>query len=137
MTYESHRGTPQEVKEALDRLLREGIKPHAEQIAAIGLAGWIAVVVYDLAPDPETQAFARAMGWDGRTPVFRMSAAVRRRLARSDTVTAAWLSRKPDPDPSRTIARIFVRTGLANFLVNFGPQRGYYFEPGSLDSERV
>jgi hypothetical protein len=124
---------------ALNRLLEEGIKPHARTLAEIAAAGNVAIVVFDLAADDDLlQAAARAAGWDGRTAVFPMARDYKEQLAmEGDAVTAAWLTREPSPDPSSRVLRIFVFTGRATFLVNYVPGRDYSFEPGSLDSERA
>ncbi len=131
---ETRRASPQESEALLRRLLDEGIKPYTDDLAPILVAGDVAIVVFEPAKtDAEMMAALRAMGWDGKTPVFRMSNGYRKRLARnSDAVTAAWLMRR-----AKNVGRLSVWTGRANFLVNFTPGQGYSFEPGSLDSERV
>jgi hypothetical protein len=123
----------------LDRLLNEGIKPHADTLAEISAAGEIAIVVYDLAADdPQVQEAARAAGWDGSTAAFPMARDYRAQLATNgDAVTAAWLLQEPSADPERRVGRVFVFTGHGTLLVNFTPGRGWSFEPGSLDSEHV
>jgi len=113
------------------RLLNEGVKPYAEELAPILAAGKIAIVVFE--PNESAKPVFRAMGWDGKAAVFPMSNAVRERLAKIDTVTAAWVNRKPKP----TVGRLFVCSGIGTLLVNSAPGRGFWIEPGSLESEWV
>jgi hypothetical protein len=75
----------------MNRLLEEGIKPHAEEVARICLEGGIACVVFE--PGPEWQHALRSHGWNGE-PVFALPAKIRERLAKSDHVTKRWVERK-------------------------------------------
>lgn len=117
-------------KEALARLLDVGIKPHTAALAETAAAAGVSVVVFEA--DAAGQKAARAAGWDGKAGAFRMDDAYRLRLAsNSDAVTAAWLRRE---EPG---VRVFVFTEAASLLVNFTEGRGWHFEPGSTDAERV
>ena len=111
----------------LDRLLNEGIKPHAETISPIHLSGGIAVVVYNWHGDDETlEACATGRG----AQAFRLPPRVKNQLRDADHITRAWCDRKGP-------GRLFVLTGRGTFLVNFDPESGgYSFEPGSLDAQK-
>jgi len=116
---------------AFQQRVSDAVREHTEEVSRLALEGDVAVLV--LNPIKDCRQFAIEVGWDGKTDpaVFRMSRGSRRRLARADTVTAAWLHGN---QPGRV--RIFLITERANFLLNHGPC-GFYFEPGSLDSERA
>ncbi len=111
-----------------DRLLDLGIKPHAEEIAAIAAKGDVAVVVFE--PDPSIADALNTIGWDGESHVFRLSNNAKRRLvAGLDKVTMRWLNRKAG-------VRVFLFVQGGNLLVNLD-ERGWFIEPGSNDSGRA
>ena len=113
----------------LERLLTDGIQPHAGTIAQIVSDGGIAVVVFE--PGPRITKVARQIGWDKYTaPVVRMPDAFRFDLAMADTGTRRWLKRPADGG-----GRLFVMSGDGTLLVNI-TERGFSLEPGSLDHER-
>jgi hypothetical protein len=80
----------------LDDLLANSIKPNAARIAEIFVRGEIAVLLHEIGPgDLEGEDTGRALGWDGRTPVFELDAGMRMRLAEDfdahgDAATARW-----------------------------------------------
>lgn len=120
---------PRASDKVLDEILNHGIKPHADAIAEIVADGDIAVVVYRLRPDAERHA--RALGWDGVSPVFEMSEATRvRMIASSETIAdhlkARWLR-------SHQPGRILVLTGVGSLLVNIDEKNGFSIEPRSTD----
>ncbi len=106
-----------------ERLLEHGIKPHAEDVAAIVLDGGIAVVAFE--PGVEALAFLEAMGWKGR-PVFRLPIETKRALERTDDVTRGWCRRKGGP------ARLFVVAHEGTLLLNHD-HNGFYLEERSSD----
>ncbi len=119
-----------EEQERFKRELADAIRPYANEVARRGAAGEVAILA--LKPlHADGRAALRAAGWDEKAVLFWMSNGYRKRLAQhSDAVTARWLLRKTiEP-------RIFVFAGRGTLLLNVGA-RGYYFEPSSLDSERV
>lgn len=105
------------MSQALITLLEEGIKPHAEAIAALALVGRIAHVVYDEAAGAASTCEP-------------MRASLRRELCACDHITRRWCERRTRD------ARVFVQMSKGTLLVNFEPERGWFLEPGSTDSER-
>jgi hypothetical protein len=102
--------------------------PNALEIAKIVRAGDIAVVVWE--PHELILEGVRAIGYDGTTPVFRLSSGKRKALVASfreanDRVSEKWFARK-------ATNRIYLLTGLGSLLINIGPN-GMAIEPGSLD----
>jgi hypothetical protein len=114
----------------MGRLIDEGIRPHAEQIASIIVDGrGIAVVVYELRVN--WHEAARMMGWDGEASIFRLTRKAARRLATLDAVTARWVN-------SKRPGRILVLSGEGGtLLLNFTDGVGFSIEPGSTDESRV
>lgn len=111
------------------RLLEQGIKPHADELAPIMISGEVAVLAFE--PDVALEPALRAVGWNARA-VFRLATRWRTRLAQgSDPVTRAWLARS-----GRDVGRILVFWGAGTLLVNYTPATGYTLEPGSIASER-
>jgi hypothetical protein len=110
----------------------EVIMPHADEIGAICARGDVAVIVFE--PSDDAGTFARTLGWNGESPVFRMSNARKRAVADgSDAVTSAWLKRT-----SRTeLSKVFAIIHAGTLLVNFTKDKGWFLEPGSTDSDRV
>lgn len=122
----------EKVQEFLDRLLNEGIKPDSKLLTKIFLTNAVAIVVFE--PGPELiDHLRRIYGWKGE-PCFRMITNHRKALAATldeigDSVSARWLL-------SKRRGRIFLFTGKGStFLINFRPDKGFSFEPGSLDHE--
>lgn len=66
------------MRDLLERLLEEGIKGNALQIAEIWAEEHLPVVVFEL--DPSRAEYARSFGWDGSTSVFQISTDARDRL---------------------------------------------------------
>jgi hypothetical protein len=114
----------------LDRLLKEGIRAHAAEIAEIaqGSDPAIAVVVFE--PDERGRRALRAWGWDGEAQVFALPHECEAGLAKADLVTARWVARR-----TRDVSRIVVIVQSGTFLMNLEPGRGLYIEPGSLDTD--
>jgi hypothetical protein len=115
--------------EALHHVVNEALRPQAPAIAVIGFSGDVAVVVH--LPGEKGKARAKALGWDGKSEVFRLTAEGKRVLAASDEVSdlgiAKWLGRKFEP--AAPVARIYVLTGDDALLVNFSPFGGWALEP--------
>lgn len=117
--------------DAMDRILEQGIKPHVEAIARIGLDGDLAVVVFE--PSDEAKPALAAFGWDGK-PVFSVNRTRAIKLMeKSDPVTRAWVAKKS----SAECIRIFVFVHLGTLLVNYRPGEGYSLEPGSTDAKTL
>lgn len=122
--------TGQAAKTVWDWIIGEGIEPHVNIIRPIVAGGDVAVVVFNVLP--ELQDSARALGWDGQAPAFRLSSGMRRRFAdglegMGDVLAATWLR-------ANRKGRIFVMVESATFLVNFDPvSKTYAIEPGSND----
>ncbi|HEX4334324.1 MAG TPA: hypothetical protein VH062_00340 [Polyangiaceae bacterium] len=111
----------------LSWVVEEGIKPHAETIARIVKDDSVAVVLFNV--HPSVADVPRNLGWDGASPVFRMSSRVRKRFAKhlgnvGDVVAQRWFScSKP--------GRIFVFVELGTFLSNHDRDGNFTVEPGS------
>jgi hypothetical protein len=127
------RGPEQE--KFMNRILDEGVKPHAETIAKIALNRDVAVVAFEVVDDPPiVKESLRSLGWHGE-PVFALNRTRAEQMAvesakRNDPVTAAWLRR-------RTMGRIYLCTGAGTLLVNYDEKSGYSLEPGSSDTEHL
>ena len=115
--------------EALHRIVNGSLRNHAPTIAVIGFTGDVAVVLDH--PGDKARAKARALGWDGTSEVFRLSAEGRRTLAAStepsDAGIAKWLGKKFEP--ASPVARIYVLTGDESLLVNYSAFGGWALEP--------
>ena len=123
--------TPDETAAFMSDLLNRGVKPHAERIAAITETGDIAVVVFEASG--LAKEGAASLGWDGASPIFRLSNAKRKTMADhlskvGDKVSANWFN-----DQSRD-GRIYLVVHEGAFLLNV-TDNGLEIEPGSLDSE--
>src|SRR5512138_998018 len=105
--------------EELHRIVNQGVRPHAPRVAEIGFSGDVAVVLFE--PGEDARATARAIGWDGTGPVFRLPEEGRTLLAgpgtAAETRMAKWLRRKLDP--AVPVARVLVLTGDRTLLVNY------------------
>ena len=114
----------------LDRLLDEGIKPHATEIAEIVADGDLAALMFE--PSEQAKQAVQSLGWDGQAAAFKVAGERAKALAVQlrkvgDTATAAWLERKQP-------GRILVFTGDGTLCVNFQPGGGFSIEPGTLDA---
>jgi hypothetical protein len=117
------------IAELMDRLLRDGIKPHGRRIAELGLSGRIACLVFE--PGPTAVVVLKAMKRERSGPLFPLSSFEIGQLARSDRTTARWLA-----TPSSGIKqKIFVFVHEGTLLLNHERGRGYSLEPGSTDWE--
>jgi hypothetical protein len=123
-------GTKEEVG-AFKRELAEACAAKADEIYEINGRGEPAVIVINPVKDARTAALM--LGWDGKTSpaVLRMKKRDRERMAKSDAVTERWFKRS-----DTGCVRIFVIMEAGNWLLNFADGK-FFFEPGSLDSERV
>jgi hypothetical protein len=114
--------------EAILRIINVGLRPHAPTIALIGFSGDVVVALHE--PGERAKARARALGWDGKSEVFRLTPEGRRTLAGSAEVSdagiAKWLGRKFEP--AAPVARIYVLTGDDSVLLNFSPFGGWTLE---------
>jgi hypothetical protein len=73
--------TSEEEKKFFERLLNEGIKPHADVIARAHGDGLVAMVFYDLAPSVHDTA-RKYMGWGGgKSEAYVMTRTRAERLA--------------------------------------------------------
>jgi len=112
-----------------ETLLDECVRPHRDAVAEIIQGDGIAAVLFRASP--RVQQAARAMGWDGAAPVFRLSDDVRAKIAAGseaagDAVTASWM-RAVRP------GRIFVIAhDGGTWLLNFSPETGYSLEPNEF-----
>lgn len=113
-------------QDALNRLLKKGVHPHTDALAQIAVDGDVAVVVFE--PAAPAKEAARKLGWDGKSPVFRLPSSKHAELGKADHVTAAWLQRRDEG-----VSRMFVIMHEGTLLVNFAPERGYWVESGSTD----
>lgn len=116
--------------ELTEHLLNQGLRPQAPQLAGIGFSGGIAVVVFEAGEG--AREMARAIGWDGASPIFRLSEDGQKALASTpigqEPRTTAWLHRKFEP--AQPVAKVLVVTGDRFLLVNFSLAQGWYVEPG-------
>lgn len=117
----------QDVRTLVSQILRDGIQPHADAIAKIGLKGGVVVVVFE--PKEPWIEVLQAWEWKSRL-VFKLPRRAYRGLA-TDPVTERWLNRKFDGKTTR----IFLVVHFGSLLINFEPGRGYWREPGSSDAE--
>lgn len=118
-------------KKFFANLLANVIEPNAERIATIVATGDVAVALHALLPDGEE--IARALGWDGGAPVFKMSDTARDQMiavadGNGERLTARWLR-------GRRVGRIFVVTGPGGHMLVNVEDREYTIEPGSLVAE--
>ena len=118
-------------QELMDRIVKKGFGENAEAIMPIIARNEIAVVVFEL--DPANWSAARDFGWDGKSPVFKMSKSLIKNFARGiranfpdDKATPRWLE-------NGRFGRIFLLIHHGTLLVNFDPESGYSLEPGSDD----
>jgi len=115
--------------ETMLRIVNGCLRPHAPTIAVIGFSGDVAVVLHE--PSEDARERARAIGWDGKSEPFRLTAEGKSALAgstgASDARISKWLARKLDP--AAPVARIYVITGDDVLLVNFSPFGGWSMEP--------
>ena len=114
---------------ALQRVLNDGIKPYASEIARTWLDGEVAVVFHMVAPAAEK--VARSLGWaGGPSGCARMNRSraesLARKLPKSDPA-ARWLG-------GRRPGRIFIVSGSGTLCVNYEPQKGYSLLEGSTDT---
>lgn len=122
---------PTQQKAYFETLLDECVRPHRDAVADIIHEDGIAVVLFRASP--RAQQGARAMGWDGEAPVFRLSDEAREKIAAGseaagDAVTANWM-RASRP------GRIFVIAHDAGtWLLNFSPEDGFTLEPNAEPS---
>jgi hypothetical protein len=111
--------------EEMQRVVNGCLRVHAPTIAVIGFSGDVAVVLHE--PSERSKTRARAIGWDGTSEVFRLTAEGKSALARStdasDSGIAKWLGRKFEP--ASPVARIYVLTGDDSILMNFAAFGGW------------
>ena len=119
-------------EELLSRIFNEGIVANAEAIAPIIERNGVAAVMFEV--EPEDWDVPRNFGWDGESNVWEIPGSVIKAFARQmrefcpdDKVTPQWLE---DNRPGR----IFFIVHSGTFLVDFDPESGYSFEPGSVDA---
>ena len=118
--------------ELIERIVNQGIRPHAPELAVIGFSGDVAVVVFE--PGEDAKETARDIGWDGESAVFRLSEQGTRALAGSGkTAMAKWLRKKFDP--AAPVARVYVLTGDEPLLLNYSSNEGWYPEPSASDRQ--
>lgn len=119
----------QKAGEVLNRLLQEGIKPHARRIAELGIQGRFACVVFE--PGPTAITILKAMNRHSAGPVFALSECEVAMLAASDQVAERWFSSRPNARKQEIFA--FVQEGTP--LINHEHRLGFSLEPGSTDQE--
>ncbi len=127
--------TPADV-DVMQRIVNGCLRMHAPAIAVIGFSDDVAVVLHE--PGEKARARARALGWDGESEVFRLTAEGRQALASStepsDAGIAKWLGRKFDP--ASPVARIYVLTGDDSHLMNYSLFGGWFLEPAGAAGQR-
>jgi len=131
MGEKTKRPAPDDAAAFFADILENAVKPHAQTIASITKGGDIAVVVFE--PRKDVAVVAEAWGWDGTSPVFRLSNEKRKESLDffrelGDEVSERWFSAERDG------GRIFLLVHGATFLLNI-TKDGLTFEPGSLDSQ--
>jgi hypothetical protein len=113
-------------RKILDLVLARGIRPNRKRIVQIGVAGDIAVLVFD--PSDGGVETAKKLGRRGDEPVFSVTnQAAAPAMPDADAITQKWLS----STPSKGIFRIYVLVNDERLLVNFQPGHGFSLEPGS------
>lgn len=113
------------IADVIPELMEHAIKPNAEAIARIVLAGAVALVAYK--PDPK---WCKTLGLEPNTSVAVavLPGPMRKAMIKNgDSVTSRWLR------GGRT-GRIFVVWNVGTLLVNFDG-REFSLEPGSTDGE--
>src|SRR5687767_8111444 len=109
-------------------ILEKAVKPHANTIVSITRTGDVAAVVFE--PDEVLVVIAQAWGWDGSSPVFRMSNGKRKEAIlhfreEGDKVAERWFTAE------RKSGRIFLLVHDETLLLNL-TKDGIDIEPGSL-----
>jgi hypothetical protein len=121
------------MEEPFERLNRECLIPHCEEIAKIIATGGVAVAVFE--PTEKAKMALRTMGSKGKA-VFRLSDSWRTQLAQlweercNDKSAANWLKN------SCTQGRILVFWGDGSVCMNFTRPAGFSIEPRIMDAER-
>ncbi|HMI82551.1 MAG TPA: hypothetical protein VK550_00590 [Polyangiaceae bacterium] len=114
----------------MDRVLEQGIKPHAGEIAEIGLSGRFACVVFE--PGPAVREALKKWG-RSEEKVFPLSSGQVRALAQTDEAARRWFATPPD----ETKIKVFLVVHDGTLLINHEPGKGYSTEPSSTDRERL
>jgi hypothetical protein len=109
-------------------ILEKAVKPHANMIVSITKTGDIAAVVFE--PDEVLVAIAQAWGWDGSSPVFRLSNQKRKEAIEHfrkehDKVAERWFTAEQNG------GRICLLVRGETLLLNI-TKEGIDIEPGSL-----
>lgn len=115
----------------VERLLEEGIKPHAETLLRLASAGQFACVLFEV--DRETKQSLRPHGWRAGREVFPIGLQMLEALKATDAAARRFFSTTPDSEN----VRIFAMVHKGTILVNWSPSKGYWIEPGSTDTERA
>jgi hypothetical protein len=109
----------------LERLIKEGIQPRADEIAEIGADDGIAVVVFE--PSQEWKDALSTHGWKGEA-VFPMSDRIRKSLSTTDDLTEKWVANaRPET------MRLFAIVQDWSLLLNKKRGEDWSIEPGSTD----
>jgi len=122
------RPTPDDAVAYFADILEKAVKPHANAIVSITKTGDIAAVVFE--PHEELVVIAQAWGWDGSSPVFRLSNKKRKEAIEHfreerDKVAERWFTAE------RNDGRIFLLVHDETLLLNI-TKEGIDIEPGSL-----
>lgn len=118
-----------ETKRFMDRVLDEGIKPHAREIARRWVDGEIPIVVFE--PGVETLKALPNLGWRMGESVFSMTLEhFLTTFGSVDGVTGPWATRDRSGDDSVPVF-LFLHDG--SLLLNHTPGKGWSLEPGSTD----
>jgi hypothetical protein len=114
-------------QDLMDRVLEQGVKPHAAEIAAIGLSGRFACLVFE--PGDLHRKVVRTWGRTGEA-VFPLSPEQVRVLASTDRAALRWFSIPPDESK----IKVFLLVHEGTLLINYEPGHGWSVEPGSTDA---
>lgn len=109
--------------------IESALGEHSSEIARINGYGAVAVLVVE--PDETARRVLRMLGWDGKSPVFRLGAGTARLVARQwaevgDHVAARWLKR----DSAR---RVLVCAHSGTLMMNSSDGSEWILEPGSTN----
>jgi hypothetical protein len=117
-------------RKTLDLVLARGIRPNRKRIVQIGVAGDVAVLVFE--PSDGGVETAKKLGRRGEELVFAVSnQTAAPAMPDADAITQKWFS----STPSKGVFRIYVLVNDEQLLVNFQPGHGFSLEPGSAEKD--
>jgi hypothetical protein len=117
------------IREIMERLFEDGIKPNLTRILDIARRDRIPVLMFE--PSEGSLAAARNLGAHGEALFSLSKKKALRVLGDVDKVTGPWI-KNSHPEGGLHLL-VFVHGG--SLLLCYDPERGWYPEPGSLDAD--